>query len=85
MRKKIAEPPSFSTCCTLTLQGLQKEQPSRVCGLVQEAFMRKELNSIAEYKKPSSDAFASIARSFGEANNRFQALVVESVRHAVEI
>ena len=47
--------------------------------------MRKELNSIAEYKKPSSDAFASIARSFGEANNRFQALVVESVGRAVEI
>ena len=29
--------------------------------------------------------FASIARSFGEANNRFQALVVESVGRAVEI
>ena len=47
--------------------------------------MRKELNNIAEYKKPSSDAFASIARSFGEANNRFQALAVESVGRAVEI
>src|SRR6478672_2784932 len=47
--------------------------------------MRKELKSIAEYKKPSNDAFASVARSFGEANNRFQALAVESVGRAVEI
>ena len=47
--------------------------------------MRKELNNIAEYKKPSSDAFTSIARSFGEANKRFQALAVESVGRAVEI
>ena len=45
--------------------------------------MRKELNSIAEYKKLSSDAFASIARSFGEANNRFKALAVKSVGRAV--
>ena len=29
--------------------------------------MRKELKNIAEYKKPSNDAFASVARSFGEA------------------
>jgi hypothetical protein len=47
--------------------------------------MRKELKNIAEYKKPSNDAFASVARSFGEANNRFQALAVESVGRAVEI
>ena len=40
--------------------------------------MRKELKNIAEYKKRSNDAFASVARSFGEANNRFQALAVES-------
>jgi hypothetical protein len=50
-----------------------------------EAFMRKEPKNIAEHKKPSNDAFASVARSFGEANNRFQALGVESVRRAVEI
>jgi len=30
--------------------------------------MRKELKS-AEYRKPSNDAFASVTRSFGEANN----------------
>src|SRR6476659_3186601 len=47
--------------------------------------MRKELNNIAEYKKPSDDPFASVARSFGEANNRFKALAVESVGRAVEI
>ena len=47
--------------------------------------MRKELKNIAEYKKPSNDAFASVVRSFGEANNRFQALAVESVGRAVEI
>ena len=47
--------------------------------------MRKELRNIAEYKKPSNDAFASVARSFGEANNRFQALAAESVGRAVEI
>ena len=46
--------------------------------------MRRELN-IAEYEKPSNDAFASVARSFGEANNRFKALAVESVGRAVEI
>ena len=38
--------------------------------------MRKELKSIAEYRKPSNDAFASVVRSFGEANNRFNALAV---------
>ena len=47
--------------------------------------MRKELKNIAEYKKPSNDAFASVARSFGEANNRLKALAVESVGRAVEI
>ena len=47
--------------------------------------MRKELKSIAEYRKPSNDAFASVVRSFGEANNRFKALAVESVGRAVEI
>jgi hypothetical protein len=47
--------------------------------------MRKELKNIAEHKKPSNDAFASFARSFGEANNRFKALAVESVGRAVEI
>src|SRR6478736_7876649 len=47
--------------------------------------MRRELKNIAEYKKPSNDAFASVARSFGEANNRFKALAVESVGRAVEI
>ena len=46
--------------------------------------MRRELN-IAEYEKPSNDAFASVARSFCEANNRFKALAVESVGRAVEI
>ena len=47
--------------------------------------MRKELKNIAEYTKPSNDAFASVARSFGEANNRLKALAVESVGRAVEI
>src|SRR6478672_7052638 len=47
--------------------------------------MRKELKNIAESKKPSNDAFASVARSFGEANNRLKALAVESVGRAVEI
>jgi hypothetical protein len=47
--------------------------------------MRKELKNIAEYRKPSNDAFASIARSFGEDNTRFKALAVESVGRAVEI
>ena len=46
--------------------------------------MRKELKNIAEYKKPSNDAFSSVARSFGEANNRFHALAAESVGRAVE-
>jgi len=47
--------------------------------------MRRELKNIAEYKKPSNDAFASVVRSFGEANSRFQALAVESVGRAVDI
>ena len=51
----------------------------------QEAFMRRELKNIAEYRKPSNDAFASVARSFGDANNRLKALAVESVGRAVEI
>src|SRR6478609_7192215 len=41
--------------------------------------------NIAESKKPSNDAFASVVRSFGDANSRFQALAVESVGRAVEI
>jgi hypothetical protein len=47
--------------------------------------MRKELKNIAGHTKPSNDAFASVARSFGEANNRFKALAIESVGRAVEI
>jgi hypothetical protein len=47
--------------------------------------MRRELKNIAEYKKPSNDAFASVARSFGEVNNRLKALAVESVGRAVEM
>ena len=47
--------------------------------------MRKELKSIAENRKPSNDAFVSVARSFREANNRLKALAVESVGRAVEI
>ena len=46
--------------------------------------MRRELKNIAEYRKPSNDAFA-VVRSFGEANNRLKALAVESVGRAVEI
>jgi hypothetical protein len=45
--------------------------------------MRRE--NIAEYNWPSNDAFASVVRSFGETNSRFQALVVQSVGRAVEI
>ena len=47
--------------------------------------MHRDLKNIAEYKKPSNDAFASVVRSFGEANSRFQALAVESVGRAVKI
>ena len=39
--------------------------------------MRRELKNIAEYKNPSDDAFALVARSSGEANSRFQALAAE--------
>ena len=46
--------------------------------------MRKEFRNITEYRKQNNDAFAS-ARSFGEANNRFKALAIESVGRAVEI
>jgi len=46
--------------------------------------MRRELKNIAEYRKPSNDAFA-VVRSFGEANNRLKALAIESVRRAVEV
>ena len=45
--------------------------------------MRRE--NIAEYNWPSNDAFASVFRSFGETNSRFQTLVVQSVGRAVEI
>ena len=47
--------------------------------------MRKELKNIAGPTKPSNDAFASVARSVGEANYRFKALAIESVGRAVEI
>jgi hypothetical protein len=47
--------------------------------------MRRELKDITDYKKPRSDAFALVVRSFGEANSRFQALAVESVGRAVVI
>jgi hypothetical protein len=47
--------------------------------------MRRELKNIAECKKPSSDAFGAVVRSFGEANARFQALAIDSVGRAVEI
>jgi hypothetical protein len=46
--------------------------------------MRRELKNIAEYRKPSNDAFA-VVRSFGEANSRLKALAIESVGRAVEI
>jgi hypothetical protein len=46
--------------------------------------MRRELKNIAEYQKPSNDAFA-VVHSFGEANNRLKALAVEAVGRAVEI
>ena len=47
--------------------------------------MRKDLKNIAGHTKPSNDAFTSVARSFGEANNRFKTLAIESVGRAVEI
>ena len=51
----------------------------------QEAFMRGDLKSITQYREPSGDAFASVVRSFSEANSRLQALAIESVGRAVEI
>ena len=47
--------------------------------------MRGDLKNIAQYGKPSGDAFASVVRSFGEANSRLQALAIESLGRAVEI
>jgi hypothetical protein len=47
--------------------------------------MRKQPNNTAEYKKPGTHRFGSVARSFGEANSRYQALAAESVGRAVEI
>ena len=47
--------------------------------------MRKELKNIRENKKPTNDAFASVAPSFGDTNNRLKALAVESVGRAVAI
>src|SRR6476469_2364059 len=47
--------------------------------------MRKELKNIAGPPKPSTNAFASLSRSFGEANTRFKALAIESVGRAFEI
>jgi hypothetical protein len=47
--------------------------------------MRKEFRNITEYRKQNNDAFDSVARSFGEANNRFKALAIEAVGRAVEI
>jgi hypothetical protein len=47
--------------------------------------MRGDLKKIAQYRKPSGDAFASVVRSFGEANSRLQALAIEVVGRAVEI
>jgi hypothetical protein len=44
--------------------------------------MRKEPKNMAEHR---SDAFASVARAFGEANARYQALAVESLGRAAEI
>jgi hypothetical protein len=47
--------------------------------------MRREPKNITEDKKLRSDGFASVVRSFGEANSRFQALAVESVGRAVVV
>ena|SRR5215831_864413 len=46
--------------------------------------MRKVSKNTAEYKKPGT-RFGSVARSFVDANSRYQALAVESVGRAVEI
>jgi hypothetical protein len=47
--------------------------------------MRKAPKNIAEHQKSRTESFASVARSFGEANNRYQALAAESLGRAVEI
>lgn len=47
--------------------------------------MRKAPKNTAEHQKSRTDSFASVARSFGEANNRYQALAAESFGRAVEI
>src|SRR6476659_7742831 len=47
--------------------------------------MRKEFKDIAGPPKPSTNAFASLFRSFGEANTRFKVLAIESVGRAFEI
>ena len=44
--------------------------------------MRGDLKNIAQFRKPNGDAFASVVRSFGEANSRLQALAIESVGRA---
>src|SRR6516162_5993062 len=46
--------------------------------------MRKVSKNTAEYKKPGT-RFGSVARSFVDANSRYQSLAVESVGRAVEI
>ena len=46
--------------------------------------MHKVSKNTAEYKKPGT-RFGSVARSFVDANSRYQALAVESVGRAVEI
>src|SRR6516162_7837668 len=46
--------------------------------------MHKVSKNTAEYKKPGT-RFGSVARSFVDANSRYQALAVESIGRAVEI
>ena len=46
--------------------------------------MHKVSKNTAEYKKPGT-RFGSVARSFVDANSRYQALAVASVGRAVEI
>ena len=43
--------------------------------------MRRELKNIAEYKKPSNDAFASVVRSFGEVGARLRFSLSSSAKH----
>ena len=47
--------------------------------------MRKQPKNTTEDKKPGTHRFGSVARSFVDANSRYQALAVESVGRAVEI